>query len=268
MRRLGQCLSPSLVAPRQTTTRLVRRVLVGGPTCLLDLVFLITMLPKVCCLAALNSRLSAPLNHILRSPPLVAQSNWIQCHDEVSGNTYYYDQQTGESQWRPPANQQGAQQLIWRVLPASAGIWKYSEYAVRNGEEQVLGRYDMAEPSVYVSRKQCLVEVDDSGIATLLSIGKPLTLCRARGEASWRGLRKARPLGDDIGFDGAHILADGDQISLDMRNPDTSIFTVVCDDASDAMRSGYDDARYSDDGEWMWDGADWVPTRNVDWSLM
>jgi len=100
---------------------------------------------------------------------------------------------------------------------------------LREGEEHTLGRFDMDEQSLYVSRRQCLVQVEN-GVASLISVGKPPTLWRANAYSPWMILRKGRPLGDDIGFDGAHVLADGEQISLDIRNPEGAIFTVTCEE--------------------------------------
>jgi len=161
---------------------------------------------------------------------------------------------------------------------ATAGVRPESVYAVRNGEEQILGRYDMLEPSLYVSRQQCIVQVAVDGTAVLVSTGKPWTLYRpgrepyvkdmgllvwaGRDGRPWYGMRRSRPLGDDIGFSGTIALEDGDEISLDMRNPESAVFTIKLFDVtgSDEARAmgGYD-TQLSDDGHWMWNGAEWVP---------
>ena len=34
--------------------------------------------------------------------PLALQNGWVTGVDEASGQTYYYNEQTGQSQWDPP----------------------------------------------------------------------------------------------------------------------------------------------------------------------
>jgi len=133
---------------------------------------------------------------------LVAQdNNWYPAVDEASGETYYYNPDTGEAQWQVPPSAYSSS-LVWRVLPHAGIRYEYAGCTLAMplcaGEEQTLGRFDMADPSPYVSRLQCVVHVE-GGAATLLSIGKPPTLWRAHESAPWMVLRKARPLGDDIG---------------------------------------------------------------------
>ena len=224
-------------------------------------------------------------------------AGWTE-HVNEAGSYFFCSEQTGECQWDPPqfaqegygdgaqqgyssgnsdqqgyggnAAQQGATQALWRLVPTT-GV--FTQYDVRNGEQQTLGRYDMIidsaereDESLYVSRQQCIVQVAADGSATLASIGRPSTLCRRRSNAPWFGLRRMRPLGDDIGYDGAHVLKDGEQISLDHRNPEGTIFTVMCQTAESAedVGGGYDahaQYQYSDDGNWVWNGAEWVPAR-------
>ena len=192
-------------------------------------------------------------------------NSWTTATDETSGATYYYNEQTGEAQWEPPQGYGGAQAL-WHAVPTS-GV--YSQYAMRSGEEQVLGRFDMVEQSPYVSRQQCLVRVAADGTATVISTGKPPTLIRAHCDAPWFVLRKSRTLydvveNDDIwqqllqGLEGTHVLSDGEQISLDIRNPEAAVLTIRCQDEVTGAVGGYD-AQYSDDGSWKWDGAEWIP---------
>lgn len=139
---------------------------------------------------------------IPRSRQLMAQDGWTAAVDE-SGATYYYNLQTGVSQWDPPDQQgyaqQGYGQALW-VLAPDSGV--YDEYTVRNGEEQVLGRYDMVEPSPYVSRVQCLVRVAPDGTATVTSLGKPQTyILKAEGTVV-------------LGKDQSDVLKESDQIAL------------------------------------------------------
>jgi len=78
----------------------------------------------------------------------------------------------------------------------------------------VLSRWNMKEQKPTVSRVQCGVRVSDDGTATLTSSGKGPTLWRAWG-GPWQALHK----------DERHILADGDQVSLDCWDPEGSVFT-------------------------------------------
>lgn len=162
----------------------------------------------------------------------------------------------------------GTQQLLWRLVPA-AGV--LSEYTLCPGEETVLGRFDMVQQSPFVSRKQCEVQIAADGSATLASIGKPSTLLRRAGQAApWYVLRRAedeRPIPLSLGLPvptfGPCVLSNGDQISLDCHNPESAVFTIVCQDEGAASGGGYDAAQmqYSDDGQWLWNGAEWVPAR-------
>ena len=199
----------------------------------------------IACLAAtvVALRLADKAHHasFQRTRKLVAQQNgWYTAVDEASGATYYYNTHTGDSQWHPPEQQFHAAPLIWRVLPHAGVRFDYVgctlEMPLHDGDEQSLGRFDMADPLLYVSRRQCVIHIED-GSATLISVGKPPTLWRAHEYAPWILLRRARPLGDDIGFDPTHELQPGEQISLDMRNPDGAVFTVTCEEAgiSDLM---------------------------------
>ena len=141
---------------------------------------------------------------------------WAIKIDEASGDTYYYNKNTGETQWEPPqaatAQQIWGAQVLWVVAPA---VGMLHEYTVCNGHEQVLGRYDMITQNPYISRAQCLMRVED-GTASLLSLGKAPTALRAPG-GKWTNLRKGQ----------AHILADGEEIALDSKNPDAGYFPAI-----------------------------------------
>lgn len=197
--------------------------------------------------------------HGQRTSNLLAQNSWTTAVDE-NGAQFYYNAQSGQSQWEPP--QVVAQQghgALWRAVPTT-GV--HSEYAVRSGEELILGRFDMLDQSLYVSRQQCIIQVAAHGTATLISTGKAPTLYRQYSGAPWYVLRRSRPLGDDIGYDGTHDLSDGEQICLDIGNPECAIFTLFCQDEGNGV-GGYDaqnSARhvYSDDGNWMWNGSEWI----------
>lgn len=179
------------------------------------------------CLAATTVALTA--RPALRTPHCPARSaliaqlppGWVVGIDQESGQNYYYNEHTGQSQWEPPPGdygpgwdsaQQGyAKQVLWTIVPTQGVHQK--EYQLRNGEDHVLGRYDMIRQSLYISREQCVVRVAADGTASLLSIGKPPTVvCSAAGECY--GLQRGL----------AHALKDGERIALKA--------TFLSDDAS------------------------------------
>ena len=64
------------------------------------------------------------------------QSAWTTAVDEASGATYYYNEQTGESQWESPEQNHGAE-IVWRV----AGLRGVDAgHTLRSGDERVLSR--------------------------------------------------------------------------------------------------------------------------------
>ena len=171
---------------------------------------------------------------------LTAQPGWITGVDEASGHLYYYNEQTGHSQWEPPAQTTTTQRVQWILAPAS-GV--RNEYTVRNREAQVLGRYDMDVQSIYVSREQCVVRVGFDGTASVLSTGKaPTVVCSPYGECY--GLERGL----------SHVLQHGEQIGLkqslhsnqEAGGPIQGIFTVY------ALPGDYeqedDDAQLDDGG--------------------
>ena len=135
-------------------------------------------------------------------------------------------QQQQQQQGFPPQQQQQQQgygaQVRWHLTPA-AGVLSGSTLC--NGEEMVLGRFDMAEQKLTVSRAQCIVRVAPDGTAVVESLGKRPTGLRRHGNAPWYGISQ-----------GYHTLVDGEQIALDMDSgesfgwqghPYTAIFTAV-----------------------------------------
>ena len=204
------------------------------------------MLPAFACLAtaaaALTATLTTPVSalriaHSQRSRQLCAQlaPGWVTGVDEQSGHLYWYNQQTGESQWEPPhAAHTGESQwqpphaataqVMWIVAPAD-GV--FNEYTVRNGEEQVLGRYDMVEQDPYVSRVQCLVRVAADGSASVVSLGKAQTFILQPSEMLPSGEYTRRMV--VLRKDEEHVLRDSEQIAL-RKNHQTGamigIFTV------------------------------------------
>ena len=167
----------------------------------------------------------APLRHLQRSRPLLAQvaAGWTTRADP-NGDTYYYNEQTGQSQWEPPQAEAGAP-VLWRLLPA-AGVC--TEYAVLRGQQQVLGCNDLAEQKGTVSEAQCVVQVAAEGTATLVSLGSRCTGLRARYGAPSYGLRKDGP---------PHVLSDGELIILDVDHPESAVFTCMVE--TDSGTGGY-----------------------------
>ena len=180
------------------------------------------------------------------------QNAWEPLVDPSNGYTYYYDAQTGQSQWEVPvefaqqgggAQDSGAKVVLWRLtgsayrnsLNERAGVGSFTGvtgfagadksrdyeidstspvvYPLSEGDEQVLSRWNMVEQALTVSRRQCDVECK-GGYATLVSNGRSPTLWRERG-GPWCSVPKGESL----------VLNDGDQVSLDAQDPDAAIFT-------------------------------------------
>jgi len=216
-------------------------------------------LSVIACLAATAAALRAPpasalkrvrSSRVQRSSQLLAQlaPGWIALVDQYSGQQYYYNEQTGESQWDPPQAQQGygaqhgygdqqgyghqqgygvqhgygAPQVLVRLLP-TVGVFCHgrsetmqaNEYTVRNGQEQVLGRYDMALQNPYISRAHCVVRVAPDGTATISATGKLAAAVRQPG-FDWQKVRPSQ----------THLLVEGHEIALDPKAPQNAIFTA------------------------------------------
>lgn len=138
------------------------------------------------------------------------QSAWTTAVDEASGATYYYNEQTGESQWESPEQNHGAE-IVWRV----AGLRGVDAgHTLRSGDERVLSRWNMLTQKLTVSRKQGVVQCLADGTATLTSEGKGPTLWRELG-GPWCALQRG----------GAVYLSEGDQVSLDASDPEAALFT-------------------------------------------
>ena len=161
-------------------------------------------------------------------------AGWTEGFDESCSMPYYYNEQTGQTQWDPPTAgaeqadhsgyggaQQGygAQQAVWRVAsvkgwgPRFAGKYTLPD---RGSFQVALGRYDMELGRPYrpwVSREQCIVQLQADGSITLESRGKGPTLFRNHGGA-WCALQKGEGL----------TLTHGDQISLDPNDPEGTVF--------------------------------------------
>ena len=143
---------------------------------------------------------------------------------DPSGQTFYFNKRTGQSQYEPPQfttkEAQRDRSGQWYVFPAF-GVC--SEYSVRTGEQQVLGCYDLLESKPAVAEVQCVLQVAADGTATLVSLGHRPTGLRAHQGAPWYGLKR----------DATHVLAHGEQIALDDER--TAVFTCQADGADVAM---------------------------------
>ena len=115
--------------------------------------------------------------------------------------------------------------------------YRYLPYLLRNGEEQVLSRWNMEKQKLTVSRVQCKIQVSADGTAGLLSTGKGPTLWRVWG-GPWNRLSKGE----------WHILAGGDQLSLDWHDPEAAIVTCQVEHAQDYVQQDYAQPGYAQPG--------------------
>ena len=151
---------------------------------------------------------------------------------QYGAQTYYGDQ--GYS------GQHGSQQVVW-YLSGTTGVigfsngmgiqghdYRWLPYVLRNGDERVLSRWNMATQKLTVSRMQCKVEVSADGTAALTSCGRGPTVWRDAYGGPWQALWK----GD------WRILQEGDQIGLDWHRPESAVFTCQVQVGSDG-HDGY-----------------------------
>jgi len=82
----------------------------------------------------------------------------------------------------------------------------------------------MVQQSPYVSRQQCVVAINYDGSATVTSIGKPNTGVRSAYGGQW----------ELLGPNQQRMLQNGDQISLDVMNPEGAVFT--CQNEGDGQQ--------------------------------
>ena len=167
-------------------------------------------------------------------------------------------QQQGFSSQRGYSSQQGWRRqaygapVLWRIydyygvkgmsqnrFPALPKYWTIP-YTLQNGEDQVLGRWNMVYESPYVSRMQCLFKVYNDGTPTLTSIGKGPTLWRLPN-GPWNVLYNRQ----SIPISGAGVV----QVSLDANNPEGAVFTCQQEDA----QGGYQQQQQQQqqDGYWQ-----------------
>jgi len=183
-----------------------------------------------------------PLTGMVTSVPTSA----LPARTSAANMQYGYGGQQGYGQGygQQSYGQQGygGAQVCWRLYPATHGVTGHSRftgaagsgvqqkysilpYTIVPGDEQVLGRWNMVQPSPYVSRVQCTVQVGPDGTAYLISHGKPHTMVRRNGQAItlFRGQ--------------SQVLANGDQVCIDVKNPDYTVFTVAAE--SGVQQGGY-----------------------------
>ena len=212
-------------------------------------------LSALACLAATTAAftsgpLRVPHSSVRRPRRLLAQLgvDWETGVDEASGQTYYYNAQTGASQWEPPQAVVPARKALWTLAPTDGVL---NEYQLHSGEEQVLGRFDMVEQSPYVSRMQCIVRVANDGTASVISLGKAQTRI-VIGSDAWS--RRTVILGKEQ----THALKDGEQIALQKDHLSGSmqaVFTVYAPAAhgdSHAQEDGY-----AQQGQQQWTPHPW-----------
>jgi len=182
-----------------------------------------------------------PLDRVQRrSTQLFARlTDWTTRVDETSGATYYYNEETGESQWEPPqaavAQQDDGGQSdsekpkpLWSFVGSSGTVvngYRHVDYNLRKHDVQVLSRFNMLQQRLTVSRKQCLVSCLADGSATLTSVGRGATLWREQG-GPWCSVQMGEGL----------VLSDGDQVSLDCNDPNEVVFT--CQQKCAAQQGG------------------------------
>mgnify|MGYP006103324093 CR=1 FL=1 len=155
----------------------------------------------------------------------------VSTEDQQIVDSYYYN----DPQMLDVANQIRRHVLNRQVKEMAADVsamggsagsiyqqdYRFLPYTLRNGEEQVLSRWNMQKQSLYVSRVQCNVKVADDGTARLTACGKGPTLWRSWG-GLWNGLNK----------DEWRILENGDQVGLDYQNPEAAVFTCLVEIAA------------------------------------
>jgi hypothetical protein len=235
------------------------------------------MLPRSCCTKMQHHGYVYQQEHngYSGAPSGQVAYPWEQVTDE-SGQTFYYNSETGVSSWDPPqgqgalgheqyhdnsAQQQGggvwqdnyAQQNTAGVgavsLSGFSGVtgfefqamqndpYRYLPYVVRPGDEQILSRHNMVKPKLTVSRMQCKVVVAADGTPTLVSIGRGPTMWRSKMDATWP-CGPWKPLHNGQW----QVLSEGDQISLDQHDPDAAVFAVGV--GSTAQQGGFDQHQY------------------------
>ena len=182
-----------------------------------------------------------PASFPLRSSSLVMQTAHYDYGEYPAQHDYGFHQDySAPQQFRPP--------IRWTIV-GFCGVTAYSGVAglpgehksrfwtpepepytlERSGEAQTLGRWNMFEQKLTVSRMQARIQVSDDGIASVESLGRGPTLWRERGMGPWIALYRGDvcPLGD------------GDQISLDCNNPEGAVFACFMEHSGYQQLGGY-----------------------------
>ena len=109
--------------PPQVMQRRVSRSTAAAFACLAATVEALTAMP------ALVPVPRTPLRHAQRSRTLFADvaAGWTTRADP-NGDTYYFNEQTGQSQWELPQQAPGAP-MLWRVVPA-IGVYQHGQSAL------------------------------------------------------------------------------------------------------------------------------------------
>ena len=182
----------------------------------------------VCCLGLLSSAaISRSLTSALLPMRTVTPKLQYGAQNYGGQQNYGYDQQGyGQQEYAANYGEQQGYGSLWRV-DGFCGVTGFAQpgvdakyaalpYVVQSGDETVLSRWNMVYPKLTVSRAQAIVRIQTDGTPTLISCGRPATLWR-RGGSPWNGLVKGQ----------SHILADGDQVSLDSADPEGAVFSCV-----------------------------------------
>ena len=159
-----------------------------------------------------------------------------------SGDDSGYNGQVGPPRYGAPVDSSAP--VLWSLYGHSGVVgfpgvdMKYFglPYALRNGDEFVLSRWNMMQQSLTVSRIQAIAQVLPDGTAALTSYGLGPTLWRSQG-GPWSPLYKGE----------RSALRGGDQVSLDSNQPEAAIFTCVQESAYGAQQ-GFTGEQYGGGG--------------------
>lgn len=170
------------------------------------------MLRPVACLVTTLSSSSALNTATTRSAVAVMQYGQQQQY----GGQQMGGQQMGgqQSQWRVDAVV-GVTGMPQQRFPSKPKFWTMP-YFVSNGENQILGRWNLMQPSPYVSRCQAMVKVLPDGTPILIGCGKNPCYWRSQN-GMWNYLYRRQTV----------TLENGLQISLDCANPEAAIVTCT-----------------------------------------
>jgi hypothetical protein len=227
-------------------------------------------LTVVACLAATAATLSAlrlppasvlraPTSRVQRSSNPVAQQlppGWISGVDQQSGQTYYYNEQTGQSQWEPPQGMggqpdqhprwtayYGAAQpnpAVWYIFPrdGASGMLQ-NDYTVSPGQQQSLGCYDLLDrsnPSAtlradqqVIAPEQCVVQLaPDGSCATLYALGQSPTGYRSGPHEPWNWLQPGQ----------STTMYHQWKVTMDYNYPEQAVYKLASGQSLEAENAG------------------------------